>query len=61
LNNTKDGAGTARGNSNIVLTSDLTEKGVLRMQPAANTFKREEIQNNPTNPVVTAASEIWVR
>jgi len=60
LNNTKDGAGTARGNSNKVLTSDLTEKGMLKMQPAAN-FKRDEIENNPANTVVTAASEIWVR
>ena len=61
MNNTKDGAGTARGNTNKLLTSDLTEKNVFKMQPAAMNFKRDENENNTGNGVVTAASEIWVR
>ena len=60
MNNTKDGAGTARGNSNKLLPSDLTDKDMFKLQPAGN-FKHGENENNPASTVVTAASEVWVR
>ena len=60
MNNTKDETGTARGNSNKLLPSDLTDKGMLKLQSAEN-FKHGENENNLPGTVLIAASEVWVR